>query len=119
MKNFPNTFLTVLCVLVTTTTFCQNVAPGTNVKVGKWSDTSIWNDNKYPTENDHVSLSHNIVIDTIAFCKSLTTNGYNVIVLSGSHLTIKGSSILKNKNIIRLSTISRGFDHVVRKWEWK
>ena len=119
MKNSPFIFLTLLWCLITSTTFSQNVTTTTNVKEGKWSDTSIWSNNRLPNENDQISLSYNIEIDTTAFCQSLTTNSYSVIVLSGNRLTITGSSILKNKNIIRLSTTTRGSDYVLRKWEWK
>lgn len=84
-----------------------------------WSDTSIWSNDRTPNENDHVSLSYNIATDTNAFNKSLTTNGYNVMALSGSRLTITGSSLFKIKKIIRLLATARGADYLARKREWQ
>lgn len=119
MRNPAFIFTTILWCLVAGNIFSQDVTKVTNLKEGKWSDTSIWPQHKVPNENDPVLLSYNILIDTIAFCKSLMTNGCDVTVLSGCHLTITGGPVLKSKNIIRLSATTAGSEYGLRKWEWK
>jgi len=66
----------------------------TNVKIGEWSDTSIWSNHVLPTDTTNIILSYDITIDSNAICKSFNNNGYNVTVDSGINFNITAIQLL-------------------------
>ncbi|CAN5600300.1 hypothetical protein BH10BAC3_BH10BAC3_28550 [soil metagenome] len=62
----------------------------TNVKVGLWSDQSVWSNNLVPTDTTTVILSYSIQIDINASCKTLRTNGHLVNVKQGILFYLSG-----------------------------
>jgi hypothetical protein len=64
----------------------------TNVKAGLWSDPTTWSRGVVPNIDDDVILSYDVVNDKNMSCKSLRTNGHNIIVKSGIALNLVGSS---------------------------
>ena len=62
----------------------------TNVKVGAWSDHTIWSNNIIPTDTTHITLSYNLTIDIAANCKTLNTNGHHVTVNAGISFIVSG-----------------------------
>jgi hypothetical protein len=81
-----------------------------NVKAGTWKNADTWLYQRVPTDSDDVVLLQDIVIDTNAFCRSLTTNGYNITVASGLHLTITGNDstpgVIDNDTLIAALKVS-------------
>src|SRR5438874_12596207 len=64
----------------------------TNVRVGIWSDQTVWSNNTIPTDTTNITLNYDIVIDINATCKSLNTNGHNVTVNSGLTFNVSGTN---------------------------
>ena len=83
-------FIIVVCLLLSTSTFAQNDSAVVNVKAGLWSDPAVWSTNTIPTLYDSVILMYDLQVDVNAFCKSLKLNGHNVIVDPNKDLTIAG-----------------------------
>ncbi|MEO7308845.1 MAG: hypothetical protein ABIX01_00490 [Chitinophagaceae bacterium] len=79
-------FITSCLLLIVQISFCQV----TNVKIGQWSDPTVWSNNSIPTDTTHIILSYNILVTTNATCKALNTNGHLVTVNSGFNLLVSG-----------------------------
>jgi hypothetical protein len=64
----------------------------TSVQSGLWSDINTWSNHKIPVSSTVVILRHNVIVDIIAFCKSLTPyrNDVHVTVNAGMILNITG-----------------------------
>lgn len=65
----------------------------TNLRVGLWSDATLWNTNNIPSSNDSVFLQYDITIDVDASCKYLYTDGHSVNINSGVNLNIGTGSL--------------------------
>ena len=83
-------FIILVCLLLSTSTFAQNDSAVVNVKAGLWSDPAVWSTNTIPTLYDSVILMYDLQVDVNAFCKSLKLNGHNVIVDPNKDLSIAG-----------------------------
>jgi len=60
-----------------------------SVKAGNWSDAKTWSNNTVPTNTSKVIISHAVVIDVDATCKSITANIPGAIsVATGKKLTL-------------------------------
>lgn len=68
-----------------------NVSIISNTNQGAWSNPDSWSNKSAPTNSDDIVLSKNIAVDLNAYCKSLLTNGRNIIVNSGTTLNVTGS----------------------------
>jgi hypothetical protein len=90
--------------IVFTLSFIMMVVAGfgqvTNVKTGLWSDPTVWSNNILPTDTSNIFLSFNITVDINGACKSINTNGHNVIINSGVGINVTGS----NKGPVSAST---------------
>ena len=64
----------------------------TNVKVGVWSDNTVWIAGLVPVDTSNIVLSYDITVDINAICKSLNTNGHSVTVNTGVTLNVVGDS---------------------------
>ncbi|MEO5893288.1 MAG: hypothetical protein ABIQ31_23760 [Ferruginibacter sp.] len=64
----------------------------TSVQSGLWSDVNTWSNHKIPASTTVVILRHNVIVDIVAFCKSLTPyrNDVRVTVNQGIILNITG-----------------------------
>ncbi|MCW3091750.1 MAG: hypothetical protein JWP81_2819 [Ferruginibacter sp.] len=70
----------------------QGFAQVTNVKVGLWSDKTVWSNNSLPNSIDDVALNFDITVDINAICQSLALNGHNVTISAGANLNITGNT---------------------------
>lgn len=61
-----------------------------NIKAGSWKNVQSWLFQRIPSDTDDVLLVRDIVVDTNASCRSLTSNGYKITVAEGFHLAITG-----------------------------
>lgn len=64
----------------------------TSVATGLWSDINTWSNKKIPDTNTVVILHHNVIVDIMAYCRSLTSfkNTVVVSVNPGQKLNIIG-----------------------------
>src|ERR1700712_5584212 len=62
----------------------------TNVKSGAWSDQTVWSNGILPTDTTRIILNFDIHVDINASCKSLNTNGHNIIVDLGKTFNSSG-----------------------------
>lgn len=63
----------------------------TSVATGLWSDINTWSNRKIPDSSTVVLLHHNVIVDIIAYCRSLTSfQGTLVSVNPGQVLNITG-----------------------------
>lgn len=65
-----------------------------NFKEGTWKNKQTWLFQQIPADTNDVVLMHDIVVDTNAICRSLTTNGYNVTIANGFNLKITGKDTI-------------------------
>ena len=79
-------YITISLVLLINVCFGQI----TNVRSGVWNDPTVWSNNSIPTNTTHIILSYDIQVNINAACKSLNTNGHQVIVNAGMNLFISG-----------------------------
>ncbi|MEO6720684.1 MAG: hypothetical protein ABIN67_09960 [Ferruginibacter sp.] len=91
-------------------------AQKTNVKVGSWSDPSVWNNNTIPSITDDVSLNFDIIIDVNANCQSLVLNGHNVTVNTGVQFNITGNdtATVLSAFVLLDSTLTTPFDTTIK-----
>jgi hypothetical protein len=78
--------LTIWFLLIIQISFSQV----TNVKVGLWSDPTVWSNNIVPSDTTRIVLSYSIQVNVNSFCKALTTNGHFVSVSPGMNLVVSG-----------------------------
>ena len=79
-------YITIFLVLLINICFGQI----TNLRSGVWNDPTVWSNNIIPTDTTHIILSYDIQVNINAACKSLNTNGHQVIVNAGMNLFISG-----------------------------
>ena len=62
-----------------------------NYNGNSWKDPKTWIFQKVPADTNDVVLVKDILINTNAVCRSLTTNGFSITVANGFKLTITGA----------------------------
>ncbi len=60
------------------------------MKVGQWSDPTVWSNSTVPTDTTRIILNFNIQVNVNAFCKALNTNGRLVTINPGINLLVSG-----------------------------
>ena len=68
----------------------NTIGPIKNIKVGNWSDPSVWSNNRVPDDITAVELDYDVTIDANAQCKSLKTNNHTIHVNQNMTLDITG-----------------------------
>ena len=121
-----------ISILFLLSIFCYAAAAQTsmvNLRAGSWKMPHTWLYERVPNDTDNVVLMRDILVDVNATCRSLTTNGYNVTVAPGYHLTITGHDSLATADtdtlIAALSVVYVGdttggdvIDQVYKKYEY-
>lgn len=89
-------YLLVITLFNISVAFTQTI----NLRTGLWSDTTIWNTNRLPSEYDSVWLQYDIEVDINASCKYLNNGGHTVTVNQGINLNI-GTNDLPATTLLR------------------
>lgn len=64
----------------------------TNLKIGLWSDKTVWSSNSIPGINDTISLNYDITVDMNANCRLFFANGHTVTIYTGFNFNVLGNN---------------------------